>query len=31
MLAFGELTMYSFDKYINVKQYPDFVRKGLSK
>lgn len=30
MLAFGELTMYSFDKYINVKQYPDFVRKGLS-
>lgn len=30
LLAFGELSMYSFDKYINVKQYPDFVRKGLS-
>ena len=31
MLLFSLLAMYSFDKYINPVQYPDFVRRGLSK
>ena len=29
LLAFCELSMFSFDKYINEKSYPDFYRKGL--
>lgn len=31
MLLFTLISMYSFDIYINPVQYPDFVRKGLSK
>lgn len=31
LLLFSLLSMYSFDRYINPIQYPDFVRKGLSK
>ncbi len=31
LLSFGLLSMYSFDKYVNEKNYPDFYRKGLSK
>ena len=31
LLLFALLSMYAFDKYINTTQYPDYVRKGLSK
>lgn len=30
-LCFNLLSLYSFDKYINIKSYPDFYRKGLRK
>ena len=30
LLLFVLLSMNSFDEYINKKQYPEFVRKGLS-
>ena len=31
LLTFGEMAMHMFDTYINIKQYPEFYRKGLSK
>ena len=31
LLMFGEMAMYMFDTYINIKQYPEFYKKGLSK
>ena len=29
LLLFGLMSIYSFDKYINPYQYPEYVRKGL--